>query len=107
MLTTYTQSKFLSKVFTDCSGRQFRLTFLVAVVNGEVRGRLVSAEPISVSDTNHQIVGTVSDGMFCLPITFSNKKPATDYAPAFIPVVSPYTELYFFTSQPTRAPSIR
>ncbi len=103
MLTPYTQSKFISKIFTDCSGRQFRLTFLVAVVNGELKGRLVSAEPLA--QTANVLTGSVSDGAFCLPITFSNKKPATEYVSDFAPVVSPYIELYFFTSQPTRAPS--
>lgn len=98
------QSQFMSRIFTDASGRRFRLTFLVAMVDGEVRGHLVSAEPISASVA--QLSGTVSDGSFCLPIICNNKKPATEYVSAFAPVVSPFFSLEFLiNSQPTRAPS--
>jgi hypothetical protein len=106
MLSPYQQPQFLSRVFTDCSGRQFRLTFFVAVVDGEVRGRLVSAEPISASIA--RLTGDASDGsVLCLPITCDSKKPATEYIPAFAPIVSPFfSSLEFLIhSQPTRAPS--
>ncbi|MFA6554159.1 MAG: hypothetical protein WCS89_01495 [Candidatus Paceibacterota bacterium] len=116
MITPYSNSQFLSRIFTDAVGRQFRLTFLVAVVNGELKGRLVSAQPVSANTnnqtpiTNLQLTGSVCDSSnaFCLPIVFSNKKPATVYAPYFAPVVSPYFSLEFLiNSQPTRAPSRR
>jgi len=98
------QSQFMSRIFTDASGRRFRLTFLVAIVDGEVRGRLVSAEPISASVV--QLSGAVSDGYFCLPIICNNKKPATEYVSTYAPVVSPFFSLEFLiNSQPTRAPS--
>jgi len=117
MITPYSNSQFLSRIFTDANGRQFRLTFFVSVVNGELKGQLVSAQPVSVSrsvsDVTRQLTGSVSGNsgadasVFCLPIVCSEKKPATEYIPAYVPIVSPYTELYFFTSQPTRAPSAR
>jgi hypothetical protein len=118
MVTTQSQAnissfgstpQFVSRIFTDLSGRQFRMTFLVAVVNGELKGQLVSVQPISVSHL--QLTGeTLNDlqtreGIVCLPIYCPKKKAETAYVPGFTPVISPYTELFFFTSQPTRAPS--
>ncbi|MFA6294956.1 MAG: hypothetical protein WC666_00840 [Candidatus Paceibacterota bacterium] len=100
--------QFVSRIFTDPAGRQFRLTFLVAVVDGEVKGRLVSAEPVSyiAAGANDQV--PISNDQFCLPIFCDENKPDTKYIPAFAPVVSPYFSLEFLiNSQPTRAPSQR
>jgi hypothetical protein len=104
MLTPLNQSQFISRIFSDATGRQFRLTFFVAIVNGEVRGHLISAEPISASVA--QLTGAVSDSGFCLPIICHNKKPATTYVSSLKPIVTPYFSLEFLiNSQPTRAPS--
>jgi hypothetical protein len=103
MITSLSRPQFISRIFTDVSGRQFRLNFFVAVVGGEIRGHLLSVEPISSSVK--LLSGEVADGSICLPIVCSDTKPVTAYISPFIPVVSPYTELYFFNSQPTRAPS--
>ena len=110
MLANYIQPKFLSRIFTDPTGRQFCLTFLVTVVDGEVRGRLISAEPISPdvsASPTLQLDGDIDDGVLCLPTVSFKKVSGTEYKHSFVPVISPYTELYFFTSQPTRAPSYR
>jgi hypothetical protein len=117
MLVKYDQSfnpsvdgstpQFMSRLFCDRNGRQFRLTFLVTVINGEFKGRLICAEPISSSVA--KLTGNVSDGsngVFYLPITCDEAKPATKYVSAFAPVASPYFSLEFLiNSQPTRAPS--
>lgn len=103
MITSLSRPQFISRLFSDVSGRQFRLNFFVAVVDGEVRGHLLSVEPIS--STVKLLAGEVADAFICLPIVCSDAQPVTAYVSPFIPVVSPYTELYFFTSQPTRAPS--
>lgn len=101
MLTNYSIPQFISRNFTDCNGRQFRLTFLVAIVNGELKGRLVSAEPIG-----SQLSLEGRSGSFCLPISCAEKKITTEYVPAYVPVASPYFSLEFLiNSQPTRAPS--
>jgi hypothetical protein len=111
MLAVSNAPRFVSRVLSDVNGRQFRLTFLVAFVNGELKGRLVSAEPLFVSSAERQqgvralLEGEVTDGSFCLPAICNEKKPETTFIPDFAPIVSPYIELYFFTSQPTRAPS--
>ncbi len=97
MLTPYSQSQFIEKVFTDVNGRQFRMVFLVAIVNGEVKGRLVSVQPIASS--------IKYSGIPCLPVSCPKNTTVTEYVAAFTPVVSPYNELLFFVSQPTRAPS--
>lgn len=121
MLTPLNRSQFISRIFSDATGRQFRLTFLVAIVNGEVRGHLVSAEPVSKAPStpldknsglrrasNYQLTGAVSDGSFCLPIICNNKKPATTYVSSLKPIATPYFSLEFLiNSQPTRAPSYR
>ena len=108
MLTAYTPKnqalqvhqggRFIEKVFTDQNGQQFKLIFFVALVNGEVKGTRVSAQPISKSSFTTQ--DTV-----CLPISIPKNETTTEYIPAYVPVVSPFTKLFFFTSQPTRAPS--
>ena len=116
MLTVQNQPQFVSRVFTDQLGRQFRMLFLVVVVNGDFKGRLISVEPLPITA---KLTGTVSDAsagiyssddasqsVFCLPITYTVKEPSTEYIHSFAEVVSPYFSIDFLiTSQPTRAPS--
>lgn len=96
----------IERIFTDLHGRQFRMVFLVAVVNGELKGRLVSAQPLP---TKARIAGNVSDATapcWFLPIICDENKTETAYIPSSAAIVSPYTSLEFLmTSQPTRAPS--
>ena len=100
------QGRLVSHIFTDQSGVTFRLTFFVTVVNGEVKGKLVSAERVSGGPTS-RISRKMSESNFCLPISCPKVVADTAYIPAYALVVSPYTELFFFTSQPTRAPSFK
>ena len=93
----------ISRVFTDQNGQSFRLTFFVTFVNGEVKGRLVSAQPISAQNKNRCRQGSV----LCLPVACPKVVAETPFMPAYALVVSPFTELFFFTSQPTRAPSYK
>ncbi len=113
MLAVQNQPQFISRIFTDQSGRQFRMLFLVLVVNGEFKGRLISAERLP-APSHAQLAGKVatdqmmgeSGGVFCLPITCNEKEPSTEYISDFAPVVSPFFSIDFLiTSQPTRAPS--
>lgn len=102
--------QFLSRIFTDASGRQFRLTFFVTIVDGEARGHLVSAQPISTSSylrlSGRCASSNPKGQIFCLPIACPKKEIETSYIPAYAPVVSPYFSLEFLiNSQPTRAPS--
>ncbi len=105
MLTPVSQPQLLERIFTDQFGRQFRMVFIVAVVDGELKGRLVSVRPISASNSL-KLKGAIYSETICFPIECSTKKGETLYVAAFSPVVSPYVSLEFLmTSQPTRAPS--
>ena len=103
MLTVSHQHQLVEKTFTDRSGRQFRMVFLVAVVDGELKGRLVSVS--EVRPRGSLSGGPTSETILCLPISISRNEVVTEYIPAYAPIVSPFNELYFFVSQPTRAPS--
>ena len=100
------RSDFISRIFTDLSGRKFRLTFLVSIVGGEVRGRLVSAEPISTRPTLADLTNNSSYPCYVLPIICSEKIPDTKYVSSFAPVATPYFSIDFLINcQPTRAPA--
>ncbi len=107
MLTTY-KPQFVEKIFTDQLGQQFRLTFLVTLVNGEYRGSLVSAELISKKAglLKGNVESDISDTPVCLPIICEQKKGDTQYISSCKEILSPFNELFFFMSQPTRAPSL-
>jgi hypothetical protein len=96
----------IERVFTDLHGRQFRLVFLVSAVNGELKGRLVSAHPLP---TRARIAGNSNietSPVWFLPIVCAENKTETVYVPSSAAIVSPYVSLEFLmTSQPTRAPS--
>jgi hypothetical protein len=97
MLTPY-KPHFVEQIFTDQSGRQLRLVFLVSFVDGKLKGQLVSAEPLSSHFKS-------AETPLCLPISCPQNDTVTEYISSVAPIVSPYNELFFFTSQPTRAPS--
>lgn len=101
MLIPYSQPRFVEKVISDRSGRQFRMIFLVALVDGEVKGRLISIEPVISSFRSAECVA-------CLPTVAAKKIAETEYVSAFAPTVSPYFSLEFLiNSQPTRAPAYK
>ena len=101
-LQVYQGGRFVEKIFTDQAGQQFKLVFFVALVNGEVKGTLVSAQPMQ---RRSGLGGQASAEVLYLPISVPQNDVVTEYIPAYVPVISPYNELFFFTSQPTRAPS--
>ncbi len=107
MLAIQNQPQFISRVFTDQSGRQFRMLFLVVVVDGELKGRLISVEPLPVTARPRLAgVGGEVPPHYYLPITCTSKKPSTEYVHSFAEVVSPYFSVDFLINcQPTRAPS--
>ncbi len=109
--TSLQHGQFLSRVFTDASGRQFRLTFFVTIVAGEARGHLVSAQPVSTTVSSQRRLGStysLQSDIFCLPIACPKNKPETVYVPFYAPEKSPYFSLDFLiNSQPTRAPSCK
>ncbi len=95
MLTPYSRSKFVTKILTSATGEQFQVVFLVAIIDGKIQAQAVSAEPIAQASS-----------VIFLP-SISQKNPVTfAYATASAPAVSPFSHLFFFNSQPTRAPSL-
>ena len=110
MLTSY-RPRFIEKTLTDSFGRQYRVLFAVSFVDGEVRGRVISATLIQNvaqldGDSVYDHSGShSSNGAFLLSGFSSKKEAAFEYVHAAI-VVSPYFSLeYLLNSQPTRAPS--
>lgn len=99
MLTPYSQSKFVEKVLADASGKQFRVLFLVSLEAGEIKARVISATPVTPA--------VATRGVICLPLAAPASSASFAYTPHFSNIVSPYTDLTFFMSQPTRAPSLR
>jgi len=110
MLTPHLQSRFAEKILTDRTGRQFRVLFLVSLVDGEVRAQFVSAQPI-FNATNAALPGRVAKSTpwskLCLPCTKAAAKIISSRVKSRSRVASPYfSSLEFFMSQPTRAPSL-
>ena len=106
MLTPYLKSQFVEKVLTDRYGRQFRCLFLVALVNGEVKGKLVSAQEISVAvGLLHTCGSPTATAGHLFQILKAPKKIYTDCV--WLPIVSYFApkDFSFVMSQMTRAPS--
>lgn len=100
-MLTLQNRQFIERFVTDRHGRQFKLVFAVATIDGQLRAQLVSAEEIKA------LGGRVSNKkeVFCLPCASSSLKSPVSNLYFSANIVSPFIELFFFTSQPTRAPS--
>jgi hypothetical protein len=112
MLTPHLQSRFIEKVLTDRNGQQFRVLFLVSLINGEVRGQVVSAQPIygqvKTVSLPSSVAKETSWSKLCLPCTKAAAKIIGSKIRPWTRVASPYySSLEFFMSQPTRAPSFK
>lgn len=102
MLTPY-RPHFVEQIFTDQTGRQFRLVFLVSLVEGKLKGELVSAQPVSARS---KLDSSKVAPCYLLPISCIINKGNTEYIFPVKPIVSPFSTVEFLiTSQPTRAPS--
>ncbi|MFA6273068.1 MAG: hypothetical protein WC673_01055 [Candidatus Paceibacterota bacterium] len=108
MLTPYLNSQFVEKILTDRYGRQFRCLFLVALVDGEVKGKLVAIQPVVKVEPSQKCEGsTFTDYKKCLlPVFYIPKKIFTDRV--WLPIVSYFApkDFSFVMSQMTRAPSL-
>jgi hypothetical protein len=94
MLTPLSRSQFVTKILTSATGEQFRVVFLVALINGEVKAQVVSATPIA------QCIHCLPEAAIKVPVSFT-------YTPTFIPKILIFDSLEFFMSQPTRAPAFK
>jgi hypothetical protein len=100
MISLYTGSKYIEKVLTSAAGEQFRVTFLVSLIDGQMKAKVVSVAPLST-----EFAGSHKSKTILLP-TFAEKvKSYFRYTPSPAPKISYFDSLFFFTSQLTRAPS--
>ncbi|MES3031219.1 MAG: hypothetical protein V4697_02295 [Patescibacteria group bacterium] len=94
MLTPVLKSQFVTRIITNASGEQFKVVFLVTLVNGKPEAQIVSAT-------------SLSQKVYALPKPVVKTKAVYTYQPSFSSIISPLNSLFFFNSQPTRAPSFR
>ena len=105
MLTPYARSSFVERVVADACGRRFKALFFVALVDGEVRARLVSIQPVVGPDAP-ALPGSVSDGILCLAAATEERSVETPYSFLLSPYSFPVFDLEsFLSTQPTRAPA--
>src|SRR3989344_8128835 len=108
MLTKhFIQPKIFERMTRTRDGRLVRVRFAVAIIDGEVCGRILSAEPI----------GELVSLEFGKLVSFKKVKiryhlPAPKKKLVIVQsrykngkIISPFHSLEFFMSQPTRAPS--
>ncbi len=104
MLTPY-RPQFIEKVLTDAAGRRFRVVFAVSFVDGEARGRIVSATEINTLKLAGEVQAAVVTTPLCLGGSHASATSAKPVS-TFARVISPYfSHDYLITAQPTRAPS--
>jgi hypothetical protein len=101
MLSPYSKPQFIEKIITSQTGEQFRVIFLVAIVAGDMRAKIVSAVALSATP----VVSTARDAVLAIAAPIEKVAAVFSYVPAFAAKISPYFSLDFFVSQPTRAPS--
>jgi hypothetical protein len=94
------------KVLRAPDGRLVRVQFAIVEVNGTLRGRVISMEPVL------QVAGAVANRevkgkTLYLPISVQKDIYEAVVSTFKKEVVSPYSSLEFFMSQPTRAPSFK
>ena len=96
-MLTIPRRKFIEKIVTSPEGIDFKVVFLVYEEGGKIKGKIVSATPITSVDTESLIAlpGNVDAVLHELILSTFTKES-----------ISPYIDFNFFVSQPTRAPSI-
>lgn len=96
MLTLRPQQKIVEKILIARNGGRVRVTFAVIETAGNIEFKVLKVTPIVASIKGPAILalpGKIKDSV----------APAT--TATFTTFVSPYVSLFFFDSQPTRAPS--
>ncbi len=98
MLTPQLRSQFVTKVLSSPTGEKYKVVFLIALIDGEVKAQVVSATLVS-ENTN-------TATPLCLPLVKNNEKFVNLLKSLTSKVLSPFfNQLFFYNSQPTRAPS--
>ncbi len=99
MLAIY-RPQYIEKILTDAAGRRFRVIFAVSFVDGEARGRIVSAEEIRA------LSGDILKP-YCLSASCSRSSAESEILSPYSPIATPFlfSLEFLINSQPTRAPS--
>ncbi len=99
MLVTQPKSKILRKIIQSPTGEYVLATFVVAEFQGTFKARLVSVEALPQSDFEKPVA---------VSLPLPKRQPIAISTLIFFvdKIISPYQELLFFVSQPTRAPSL-
>ncbi|MCL5781750.1 MAG: hypothetical protein M1459_00055 [Patescibacteria group bacterium] len=101
MLQVYKENQYVTRIISDSYGRNFKVIFAIVENNGQLKGRIVSVEPILSLNGKTATCGSL---LLCgaTPSQYIEDKTASK-----ISFVSPYYSLEFLiNSQPIRAPSI-
>ncbi|NDB57942.1 hypothetical protein EB001_05805 [bacterium] len=84
------------RIIRDRNGVLVLVRFTVVEINGKFQPQIISAEALVKN----------KESVVFLPEGILSKDIALDTTPSFISTLSPYINLDFFMSQPTRAPSM-
>lgn len=98
------QNKQLNSIFErvirDNNGVLVIVRFTIVEINGKLQGQIISVTPFVNKESSES-----KDGVICLPKVLSEKKVFESNI-VYRNIISPFNSLFFFNSQPTRAPSI-
>ena len=93
------QNKQLNSIFErivkDKNGLFVRVRFTIVEANGNFQGKIISVSPINIQ-AKKQIF---------LPEYREKETSDFTYISLFTSIISPFNNLFFFNSQPTRAPN--
>ena len=98
MLITQPKAKILRKIIQSPTGEYVLATFVVTEFQGTFKARLVSVEALPQSDFEKPVAVS-------LPLPKKQPVIISKLISSTEKIVSPFQELLFFVSQPTRAPS--
>ncbi|OHA20853.1 MAG: hypothetical protein A2849_04210 [Candidatus Taylorbacteria bacterium RIFCSPHIGHO2_01_FULL_51_15] len=87
-------------------GKLFLVRFVIVERCGQLRGKVLSCEPVEeLAGCTMYDLGC-KDKNYFLPVRSKGTTPVADTKTTVDEIVSPYTTLEFFMSQMTRAPSL-
>lgn len=102
MLQVYKENQYVTRIISDSYGRNFKVIFAIVENNGQLKGRIVSVEPILSLNGN---VSRCNNLLLCNTGSVNLISFAKELYTEF---VSPYFSFleFLINSQPIRAPSI-
>jgi hypothetical protein len=101
MLTVHQDKKIVSKIIKTPDGRLALVHFLLVVENGKI----INAKPISVQFQENPESFLGQEEILAISGEVKNPGEITSRQNFYNKIISPYSQLLFFVSQRTRAPS--